>query len=270
MCCGWDSRAPRLGQHAPDVGCYSVEIAAADYKPALPTWQRFPAGTVALTIVSLLLLGASAVLTSRQLSYWRNSMTLFEHALQVDSNNACAHYMLGSALVEEGRIQEGMQKWEAALEIEPWWANIHGRIASILCGQGDFTGAIARYRRALEIDPVQFEVLNNLAWLLATCPDASLRNGAEAVELAERACEVTRFRRTILVGTLAAAYAEAGRFPEAVAAGEKACELAARSKEDTLLARNVELLELYRAGKAYHEASQAAETRALIKADEHR
>ena len=200
-----------------------------------------------------------AVLTSRQLSYWQNSITLFEHALQVDSNNACAHYMLGSELVEQGRIQEAMQNWDTALEIEPWWANIHGRIASILCGQGDFTGAIARYRRALEIDPVQFEVLNNLAWLLATCPDASLRDGPEAVELAERACEVTRFRRTILVGTLAAAYAEAGRFPEAVAAGEKACELASRYREETLLVKNRELLELYRSGKPYHETGQTAE-----------
>ena len=72
--------------------------------------------------------------------------------------------------------------------------------------------------------------LNNLAWLLATASDARLRNGAEAVELAERACAVTQYRRTVFVGTLAAAYAEAGRFEEAIATAERACKLAAGAR----------------------------------------
>ena len=126
-------------------------------------------------------------------------------------------------------------------------------IAVRLCQAGDFAGAIARYRRALEMDPHLVEALNNLAWLLGTCPEESLRNGSEAVQHAEQACQLTQFRRTILVGTLAAAYAEAGRFSEAVATVQKACELAAMFNEEALLARNRELLELYRAGQPYHE-----------------
>ena len=96
-------------------------------------------------------------------------------------------------------------------------------------------------------------MLNNLAWLLATCPDASLRDGPEAVRLAEKACELTHSRRTIMVGTLAAALAEAGRFPEAVEAAQKACALASGEGDRTLLTRNQELLNLYRTGKPYHE-----------------
>ena len=65
-------------------------------------------------------------------------------------------------------------------------AEAEAEVAAKLSAKGDFPGAIARYRRALELDPNLVEALNNLAWLLATCPDASLRNGAEAVQLAKR------------------------------------------------------------------------------------
>jgi tetratricopeptide (TPR) repeat protein len=144
-------------------------------------------------------------------------------------------------------------RWSAAPLIEAQPAEAETEVAARLSGRGDFAGALARYRRALQIDPNLVEALNNLAWLLATCPEASLRNGAEAVQHAEQACQLTQYRRTIMVGTLAAAYAEAGRFSEAVATVQKACELASIFKEDALLARNRELLELYRAGKPYHE-----------------
>lgn len=170
------------------------------------------------------------------------------------SNNSCAHFSLGNELADQGKTPEAMKQWETALEIEPSRADIHGRIAGALCRQGDFAGAIARYRRALQIDPELAEVLNNLAWLLATCPEASQRNGPEAVQLASQACELTRFGRTIMVGTLAAAYAEAGRLAEAVATAQKACALATEEGDRPLLARNQQLLELYRAGQPYHES----------------
>jgi tetratricopeptide (TPR) repeat protein len=220
----------------------------------LAEWAaRWPRGGLALKAVGVLALGGCMALTCRQLSFWRNTTTLFEHALQVTSNNACAHYSLGYELADEGKTQEAMGEWEIALKIEPGLADIHGKIASTLCRQGDFAGAIARYRRALEIDPDLVEALNNLAWLLATRPEASLRDGPEAVRLAEKACTLTRFRRTIMVGTFAAAYAEAGRFTEAVATAQRACALAVEEGDRTLLARNRQLLELYRASQPYHE-----------------
>jgi spermidine synthase len=144
-------------------------------------------------------------------------------------------------------------RWGAAPPIEAQPAEAETEVAAKLSGRGDFAGAVARYRRALQIDPYLAEALNNLAWLLATCPESSLRNGAEAVQHAEQACQLTQYRRTIMVGTLAAAYAEAGRFSEAAATAQKACELASIFKEDALLAKNGELLELYRASKPFHE-----------------
>src|ERR1019366_5055817 len=120
----------------------------------LAEWAaRWPRGGLALKAVGVLALGGCMALTCRQLSFWRNTTTLFEHALQVTSNNACAHYSLGYELADEGKTQEAMGEWEIALKIEPGLAGIHGKIASTLCRQGDFAGAIAHYRRALEIDP---------------------------------------------------------------------------------------------------------------------
>jgi hypothetical protein len=100
------------------------------------------------------------------------------------------------------------------------------------------------------------ELLNNLAWLLATCPQASVRNGPEAVQLAEKACQLTRYQTTALVGTLAAAYAEAGRFDDAIATAQKACALAAKTGDQARLQKNRELLELYQQHLPYHEMAE--------------
>jgi hypothetical protein len=90
------------------------------------------------------------------------------------------------------------------------------------------------------------EILNNQAWELATSPDPKIRNGSLAVQLAQRACEQTHFDKTIFLGTLAAAQAEAGNFGDAIAVAERACDLAAKNGETNLLQRNQELLERYR------------------------
>jgi Flp pilus assembly protein TadD len=89
--------------------------------------------------------------------------------------------------------------------------------------------------------------------VLAASPDDGLRNGAEAVRLAERACELTQDGEASFLGTLAAAYAEAGRFPEAVTTAEKAERLATDAGSKILAGENRQRLELYRTGKPYHE-----------------
>jgi hypothetical protein len=91
------------------------------------------------------------------------------------------------------------------------------------------------------------EILNNLAWQLATSPDPKIRDGIQAVQLAQRACEQTHFEKTVFLGTLAAAYAEAGKFDDAIATAERACNLAAKNGETNLLLQNQELLARYRA-----------------------
>jgi tetratricopeptide (TPR) repeat protein len=144
-------------------------------------------------------------------------------------------------------------RWKSGPGMETLPVETQVGIACDLTQRGDFAGAIARYRMALKMDPDFPEALNNLAWLLASCPDASLRDGAEAVRLGERACKITDYNRTMMLGTLAAAYAEAGRFPDAVAMAQKACALASGAGDEVLAQKNQQLLELYRAGKAYHE-----------------
>jgi hypothetical protein len=94
---------------------------------------------------------------------------------------------------------------------------------------------------------------NNAAWKLATGPDPAHRDGALAVKLAEDACRRNNGQMTVLIGTLAASYAEARRFDEAIATAQKACDSARVKGETELLRRNQELLELYRQHQAYHE-----------------
>jgi peptidoglycan/LPS O-acetylase OafA/YrhL len=96
---------------------------------------------------------------------------------------------------------------------------------------------------------------NNLAWSLATSPDATKRNGARAVKLAEDACQRTHYQVTIMVGTLAATYAEAGRFDEAILMAQRACSMAEKIGETNLLQKNQELLKLYQNHQPYHESN---------------
>jgi len=97
------------------------------------------------------------------------------------------------------------------------------------------------------------DALNNLAWILATDSHAELRDGKQAVQLAARACELTHDKVPLLIGTLAAAYAEVGQFDEAVAAAQKAHDLALATGKTDIGAKNLELMELYRAHRPFHE-----------------
>jgi Flp pilus assembly protein TadD len=118
--------------------------------------------------------------------------------------------------------------------------------------------AVVQYREALRLDPNLAGALNNLAWVLATNPDDELRNGAEAVRLAERACEITHYGRPLFIGTLAAAYAEVGRFDDAITSAQKALRVALEQGQNNLVAETEKLLELYKSGRAYHEKAKPA------------
>ncbi|MDR3456653.1 MAG: tetratricopeptide repeat protein [Verrucomicrobiae bacterium] len=118
---------------------------------------------------------------------------------------------------------------------------------------GNCPETILNYKKALAVDPDLVDALNDLAWLLATCPDEKIRDGTQAVTFAQHACELTKFEKTIFLGTLGAAYAEAGNFANATATAQRACDLAAKNGETELLRRNQELLVLYQNHQAYHE-----------------
>jgi tetratricopeptide (TPR) repeat protein len=116
--------------------------------------------------------------------------------------------------------------------------------------------SVAHYRAVLRINPDVAEALNNLAWLLASHPDPKVRDGAEAVKCAERACEVTQYNEALLVGTLAAAYAENKQFDHAHKMAEKAIAIAQVTGQNELVAKNRDLLKLYDSGKPYHETAE--------------
>jgi len=105
----------------------------------------------------------------------------------------------------------------------------------------------------VQLDPKNAEAHNNLAWLLATRQCGPSGDPTKAVSLAERACELTENRTANCLGTLAAAYAAAGRFPEAVATAEKAIQVATSTGQAPLAKQIGDCLELYRAGRAYAE-----------------
>jgi tetratricopeptide (TPR) repeat protein len=158
---------------------------------------------------------------------------------------------------QAGTFTDQETLWRDTLARNPdcWMA--HGNLGNLLGNEGHMEEAMEHYHKAIQINPDYREALNNLALALAASPKAEFRNGVEAVRLAERACALTHYGKPVYLGTLAAAYAEAGRFPEAVATAEKAEQLATTTGLTAVAAKNRQLLKLYRAGKPYHEPAPA-------------
>ena len=185
-----------------------------------------------------------------------DAMVHYQQVLAISPDSAIACNNLGFILFQKRRVDEAMVYYRKALQIEPDQAEVRHNLGMALMQNGRADEAIAQYRQALQIKPDYPAVLNDLAWLLATSADARLRDGAQAVEYAGRACKLTHYGVTIMVGTLAAAYAEAGRFDEAIATAQKACALATAAGNLELLKKNQELLELYRVHQSYHQAAE--------------
>ena len=173
----------------------------------------------------------------------------FTEVLRLQPKHEPAWLQLGIARAGQGKLPEAVEAFSAALRMQPDDAEAHYHLAMALRSQRETKEAIRHYHEALKAIPDFPEALNNLAWLLAANPDPQVRNGREAVELAERACKLTEYEQPIMVGTLAAAYAEVGRFPEAVTTAEKAEILAKQANQMEVAAKNRSLLELYRSGQ---------------------
>jgi Flp pilus assembly protein TadD len=178
----------------------------------------------------------------------------FQRASEIWPTSAEVHVNLGVALAARGRLDEAISEYGKALKIRPDFAEAHNHLGSALAGRGRLDEAIAQFRRAVAIRPNFADALNDLAWVLATCPTASLRDGAEAVELARRAEQLTGGRRVEVLDTLAAAYAEAGRSAEAVATARQALELATQKNDPDGVKERQSRLALYRARKPYHQS----------------
>jgi tetratricopeptide (TPR) repeat protein len=160
------------------------------------------------------------------------------------------------------RLQKMPEVIEAArdgLRVNPFDVDLHRALAAAYGSLGDLTNAVAHFRIVTGLKPDNVEVLNNLAWILASTSNKNIRNGAEAVQLAEHACALTQRREPLLLGTLAAAYAAADQFKEAVETAKEARYKAIAAGQKDVAERNRQLVELYRAGKAYWDSGKLSE-----------
>jgi tetratricopeptide (TPR) repeat protein len=158
-----------------------------------------------------------------------------------------AQYNLASALLRKGRADEAIVHYQMVLQLYPENADAHANLGSAFAAKGGVRDAVSEYTRAIEIAPENVAALSNLAWLLATSADPSLRNGAEAVQLAERADSASSRsdNHATVLRILAAAYAEVGRFADAKETAQHALEAAKVEGNASLAEALQEELALY-------------------------
>lgn len=121
---------------------------------------------------------------------------------------------------------------EHAIQLSPKSADACRARARVFAYRNDWAGCLGDYEAARTLDPQSSSSHNLLAWLLAVCPDENIRDGARAVELADRAARISKWKDAGVLGTLAAAYAEVGDFEKAVKWQEKSIELRTHDKDN--------------------------------------
>jgi tetratricopeptide (TPR) repeat protein len=178
----------------------------------------------------------------------------YEAVLRLNPDHALALVHLAAALQERGRPAEAEEPLRRALRLRPADTEARRLLAVTLVRRERIEEAVREYGELLRRDPADLDALTNVAWIRATHADAARRDGAEAVRLAERARAASAEPVAVLEATLAAAYAEAGRFPEAVGAGERAVALARREGDDAAAETYARQLAGYRAGRPFHFA----------------
>ncbi|NOS72461.1 MAG: hypothetical protein HOP33_21380 [Verrucomicrobia bacterium] len=214
--------------------------------------ERFRAPRIVLAFASITIIAALAIRTTQQLPYWQNTETLFRRTLELNPNTPQALHGLGGHLMDMGQFEEGKLLLEKAIQLQPAYPEALGSLANRFDAKGDYEDAVKFYRAALAAQSDHPSILNNFAWLRASCTNVAFRDGDEAVRLATRACELTGYTKPLFIGTLAAAQAEAGDFQTAITTAERAAKLADSLQLQETVARNRELIELYRQGKAAH------------------
>jgi protein O-mannosyl-transferase len=177
----------------------------------------------------------------------------YAKALELKPDFADAHKNLAVVLAGKGRIDEAVAEYRKALNTRPHFADALNNLGFILYSKGQVQEALSHWRQGLHIQPNDLNVLKKTAWVLATCHDASLRNGKEAVALAGRAVKLSESKDPSILDILAAAYAETGQFKEAIDTADKALQLPIDNDETPLADQIRSRSELYRAGSPYHE-----------------
>ena len=280
---GWQGHADRY-TYLPQIGLYIAGTWAVADLTAL--WPR---RRILLGAAALLLIGALSWSSSVQTSYWRDSETLFTHALAVTRNNDVAENNLGIVFLQRGQLDEAISRLQAAIDLRPENGPAHNNLAKALLQKGRLAEAMVHYRKFFEIEPENVEARNilgtaliqqgrireaieqwqdalaiepengnaasNLAWVFATCPDDSIRDGRRAVELAEKALRISGGKIPMIFRGLAAAYAEDGRFSQAIETAQRGADLATSQGNSGLAAELQSNIALYQAGTPLRDPS---------------
>ena len=278
---GLQSRADRY-TYLPQIGVIIAVVWAIRDLTSL--WR---ARTVVLVPASLAVVGSLSFLSYRQATHWRDTESLwsytlnrspendvaltglamvevvrdqtdnaiihFRHALALRNGNAAAHYGLGLALLQQRKTDEAIGHWQRSLELQPDNINARNYLGAALAEIGRTAEAIEQWQQTLAFDPENGNAANNLAWVLATSPDPTLRDGAQAVAYAKRATKVPGGENPLVYRTLAAAYAENRQFAEAISAAEHAKQLAQGTGNSPLVSELDQCLELFRQQRALRE-----------------
>lgn len=149
----------------------------------------------------------------------------YARALALNAENAFAHNNLAHVLAQSGRLEEALAHYQMTVKFNAGYASGYANQGVVLARMGRGAEAVGLYRKAIELDPNHAAAHCNLALLLASNKDGAVRNGAEAVLIARKSCELTGFANPQCLLALAAAYAEAGSFDEARLQAERALAL---------------------------------------------
>jgi tetratricopeptide (TPR) repeat protein len=179
------------------------------------------------------------------------AMKRFREALRLDPDYAQAHNNLAAMLQLSGRFDEALDHYRHALTLRPDNVEARGNLAQLLSQRGRAAEAVAEFEQVLAAKADDPPALSGLAWIRATAADPSLRNPAQAIQMAERAVAATSRRDLAALDALAAAYAAAGRFESAVDTVRAAVDLAVATGRAEVAAQFRERLALYQKGEAY-------------------
>jgi len=175
----------------------------------------------------------------------------FAEAVRIEPDFALAHCNLADTFFQQSDFNKAVTHYNNALQIKPHFPGVHAKLAFALEALDEYDQAVKHYTQALRAEPDRTDIMNNLAWLIATHNKADFYEPKRAIDLAERACELTKYQEPSLLDTLAAAYAAAGNFAQAVRTAETAVKLTVSLRNEEMDEQIKHRLKLYKAKQPF-------------------